>query len=65
MCLDYPDPAEIVFTVDMSDEEIESSGVWIIGDFTDPQWQNGRIQMFELDDYPGVYSTSTLIDGPE
>ena len=65
MCLDYPDPAEIVFTVDMSDEEIESSGVWIIGDFTDPQWQNGRIQMFELDDYPGVYSTSVLVDGPE
>ena len=65
MCLDYPDPAEIVFTVDMSDEDIESSGVWILGDFTDPQWQNGRIQMFELDDYPGVYSTSILIDGPE
>ncbi len=65
MCLDYPDPAEVVFTVDMSNEEIEGSGVWIIGSFTDPQWQNGRIQMFELDDYQGVYSTSILVDGPE
>ncbi len=65
ICLDYPDPAEIIFTVDMSNEEIEGSGVWIIGNFTDPQWQNGRVQMFELDDYPGVYSSSILIDGPE
>ena len=65
ICLDYPDPAEIIFTVDMSNEEIEGSGVWILGNFTDPQWQNGRVQMFELDDYPGVYSTSILIDGPE
>ena len=65
ICLDYPDPAEIIFTVDMSNEEIEGSGVWILGNFTDPQWQNGRVQMFELDDYPGVYQTSILIDGPE
>ncbi|GIS04552.1 MAG: hypothetical protein CM15mP107_1720 [Bacteroidota bacterium] len=64
-CVEYPSSAEITFAVDMSNVvSIESSGVWLMGSFTSPQWQDGRIQMFEHSDYPGVFTTTVLIEGP-
>ena len=44
---------------------VHPSGVWIIGSFTSPQWQDGRVQMFEHQEYPGIYTTTLLVDGPE
>ena len=43
---------------------LNPSGVWLMGSFTSPQWQDGRIQMFEHPNYPGVYSTSVMVEGP-
>lgn len=64
-CLDYPNAAEITFAVDMNNVvSIEPSGVWLMGSFTNPQWQDGRIQMFEHPNYSGVYTTSIIVDGP-
>ena len=63
-CLDYPSAAEIIFAVDMNNVvSIEPSGVWLMGSFTSPQWQDGRIQMFEHPNYSGVYTTSVIVDG--
>ena len=65
ICLDYPSSAEITFAVDMSNVvSIEGSGVWLMGSFTSPQWQDGRIQMFEHPDYPGVYTFTVMVEGP-
>ena len=64
-CLDYPSAAEITFAVDMNNVvSIEPSGVWLMGSFTNPQWQDGRIQMFEHPNYSGVYTSSIIVDGP-
>ena len=66
ICNKYPSPAEITFAVDMNNvEAVDLSGVWIIGSFTSPQWQDGRVQMFEHQEYPGIYTTTLLVDGPE
>ena len=62
ICNKYPSPAEITFAVDMNNvEAVDLSGVWIIGSFTSPQWQDGRVQMFEHQEYPGVYTTTLLV----
>lgn len=64
-CVAYPDAAEITFVVDMNDVvSVEASGVWIIGSFTSPQWQDGRVQMFEHADYTGVYTATIMVEGP-
>lgn len=65
ICLDYPNAAEITFAVDMTNAvSIEPSGVWLMGSFTSPQWQDGRIQMFEHPDYVGLYTSTVMVDGP-
>ncbi len=65
-CVAYPDAAELLFVLDMNEVAVvELSGVWLMGSFTQPQWQDGRIQMFEHPDFPGVYAANVMVDGPE
>ena len=61
-CIPNPDPADVTFRVDMSEEEVNSSGVWVIGNFTSPNWQAGALQMTD-DDLDGVYEVTANISG--
>lgn len=42
-------PADITFAVDL-DQEVPGDTIWIIGSFTDPQWQGGAVPL----DYSGT-----------
>jgi hypothetical protein len=61
-CIENPDPADVTFRVDMSEEIVSSSGVWVIGNFTAPNWQPGALQMTD-DDANGVYEITVNISG--
>lgn len=61
-CVENPDPADVTFRVDMSEEEVNASGVWVIGNFTSPNWQAGALQMTD-DDLDGVYEVTVNISG--
>ena len=46
----------------MTEEEVNASGVWVIGNFTTPNWQAGALQMTD-DDMDGVYEVTVNISG--
>ena len=52
----------MTFRVDMTEEEVSATGVWVIGNFTNPNWQAGAIQMTD-DDMDGVYEVTVNISG--
>jgi len=41
---------------------VSPDGVWLIGDFTTPQWQDGALQLTDAD-ADGVYSVSATVTG--
>ncbi len=61
-CVENPDPADVTFRVDMTEEEVSATGVWVIGNFTNPNWQAGALQMTD-DDTDGVYEVTVNISG--
>jgi hypothetical protein len=61
-CVENPDPADLTFRVDMTEEEVSAAGVWVIGDFTSPNWQAGAVQMSD-DDMDGVYEVTVNVSG--
>tara|TARA_B110000285_G_scaffold235545_1_gene317972 strand:+ start:6109 stop:7887 length:1779 start_codon:yes stop_codon:yes gene_type:complete len=61
-CVENPDPADITFRVDMSEEDVNANGVWVIGNFTTPNWQAGGMQMTD-DDADGVYEVTANVSG--
>ena len=61
-CVENPDDADVTFRVDMSEEELNASGVWVIGNFTDPNWQMGALQLTD-DDNNGVFEATANISG--
>lgn len=61
-CVADPNPEEITFRVDMSEETVDAAGVWLIGGFTAPQWQAGATQMTDLD-ADGIYEATLTVDG--
>lgn len=54
-CAVVPNPSTVTFTVDMTDET-PAANIFLIGSFTNPQWQGGAIEM--LPQGPGIYSTT-------
>jgi hypothetical protein len=62
ICIENPDAADVTFRVDMSEEEVDAGGVWVIGNFTDPNWQMGGLQLSD-DDANGVYEVTANISG--
>ena len=62
ICLPNPDPAHVTFRVDMNQQEVSPTGVWVIGDFTNPNWQAGALQLFD-DDANGIFEATALIQG--
>ena len=61
-CVENPDPADVTFRVEMSEEEVNANGVWVIGNFTAPNWQSGALQMTDAD-ADGVYEVTASISG--
>lgn len=61
-CISDPDPADITFRVNMMDAGASSDGVWLIGNFTDPAWQGGAIQMTDAD-ADQVYEATAEVGG--
>ncbi|MGB6036096.1 MAG: T9SS type A sorting domain-containing protein [Cryomorphaceae bacterium] len=62
-CVPNPDPAEITFQVDMSNEVVAAEGVFVMGPFTDPNWQPGAIEMTD-DNADNIYEATALVSGP-
>jgi hypothetical protein len=64
-CVPNPNPADITFRVNMSDlngNSIASAdGVYLIGNFTNPQWQGGAIQMTNTG--ANVYEATANVSG--
>ena len=61
-CVENPDPADVIFRVEMSEETVNAGGVWVIGNFTDPNWQMGGLQMTDVD-ADGVYEATANVSG--
>jgi hypothetical protein len=62
-CSVNPDPADITFLVNAADIEVSEAGLWLIGNFTDPQWQGGATQMTDVDG-DGIYEATLNVSGP-
>ena len=54
-----PAAANVTFSVDMN-SEVPGDTIWLIGSFTDPQWQDGRVPM-TLSSTTGVFETTQNI----
>ena len=61
-CVADPDPASIVFQVDMTNEAVSENGVWLIGGMTSPQWQAGALEMSDADG-DNVYDVTYEVSG--
>lgn len=62
-CVADPDPAEITFSVNMSNETIDPAGPYLIGSFTSPAWQAGAIQLQESA-VAGIWYATVTVSGP-
>ena len=63
-CVQYPDSSSITFMINMDtvvSSDADSGGVWIMGSFTSPSWQDGAIKL--TDNGSDNYSTTVMISG--
>lgn len=61
-CIPKPAPSNVTFMVDLSNETPDGQGrVYVIGDFTTPNWQGGAIRLAPVAGKPGFYSTTVNI----
>lgn len=61
-CIANPDPAEITFSVNMSNVEINEGGPRLIGSFTTPSWQGGQIELTETA-VSGIWAATVTVSG--
>jgi hypothetical protein len=61
-CVADPDPAPITFQIDMTNETVAETGVWLIGGITSPQWQAGALQLSDGDG-DNVYEVTYEVSG--
>lgn len=61
-CPTKPAPSNITFMVDMTNETPDGQGlIYVIGDFTTPNWQSGAIRLTPVSGKPGFYATTVSI----
>tara|TARA_B110000037_G_scaffold940_1_gene959 strand:+ start:221 stop:1900 length:1680 start_codon:yes stop_codon:yes gene_type:complete len=60
-CSTLQPPADLTFRVDMSNETLQAGGVFIMGDLTSPNWQDGAEQMTARTDNPAIFEY-TFVD---
>lgn len=56
-CAPVPAPSDITFRVDLT-EGTPAANIYLIGDFTSPQWQSGAIELLPV--AAGIYETTVL-----
>lgn len=61
-CISDPTPADITFSVNMSDVTISPDGPRLIGSFTNPAWQAGQITMQESA-VAGIWYATVTVSG--
>lgn len=61
-CVADPSAAPITFQVDMANETVSETGVWLIGGITTPQWQAGALQMSD-DNGDNLYEVTYEVSG--
>ncbi len=57
-CTPLPPPADVTFQVDMTNGPSSFVKVYVIGNFTDPQWQDGKIELTASSTQAGVFETT-------
>ncbi len=57
-CSPLPPPADVTFQVDMTNGPSSFVKVFLIGNFTNPQWQGGAIELTASSTQPGVFETT-------
>lgn len=59
-CANKPDPSDITFRVDVSTfpNPADLNDIYIIGDFTEPAWQSGKVLMTPVSGQPGIFEAS-------
>tara|TARA_B100001115_G_C15848230_1_gene428862 strand:+ start:1335 stop:3002 length:1668 start_codon:yes stop_codon:yes gene_type:complete len=57
-CSPLPPPADVTFQVDMTNGPSSFVKVYLIGNFTNPQWQSGAIELTASTTQPGVFETT-------
>ncbi len=57
-CAPVPPAADVTFKVDMTNGPSSFVQVYLIGNFTDPQWQGGAIPLTASTSQPGVFETT-------
>lgn len=62
-CVPDPNPADIIFSVNMSNVTIDPAGPRLIGSFTNPAWQDGQVIMQESA-VAGIWYASVTVSGP-
>ncbi|MEY3398910.1 MAG: hypothetical protein RL220_1504 [Bacteroidota bacterium] len=62
-CIANPDPADITFLVNTAEMDPAPTAMFLIGNFTDPQWQGGAVTMTD-DDADMVYTCTVNVSGP-
>ncbi len=55
--------ADVTFRVDMGAETVSPDGVWLMGNFTVPTWQDGAVQLTDGNS-DGIYEVTVNICGP-
>lgn len=59
LCTPLPPAADVTFIVDLSNEIPDPNGdVYIMGNFTEPNWQNGAIKMTPITGQIGMYQAT-------
>jgi hypothetical protein len=63
-CTPKPADAPVTFVVDMTNAGSVGDTIWVIGDFTLPAWQAGRIVLDPIPNQPGLFgATVTMCPG--
>lgn len=59
LCSPVPAPADVTFIVDLTNETPDANGdIFVMGNFTNPNWQGGALKMLQVPGKPGFYTTT-------
>lgn len=61
-CVPDPDPADITFSVNMSNVTMDPAGPRLIGSFTNPAWQGGQVTLQESA-VAGIWYATVTVSG--
>lgn len=59
LCSPIPAPADVTFMVDLTNETPDANGdIFVMGNFTNPNWQGGALKMTQVPGKPGFYTAT-------